>query len=59
MALAAKIEAICVVLGELDLKHIQYPLVMDKCPKLTVTEHRSALGLIWNIRKLTSTSPRD
>ena len=59
MALAAVIEAIFAVLGKPDLERRQCPLAMDKWLNLIVAEHQLALGLIWNIRRLTIAIPRE
>ena len=52
IALAAVIEAICVVIGKPNTWLRQCPLAMDKWMLLIVAQHQMALGLIINTRNM-------
>jgi hypothetical protein len=57
MVLAAIIEAIFIVMGELDVAVRQCPLAMDKWLELVIGPKQTMLGLIINTNRLTVTIP--
>jgi hypothetical protein len=57
MVLAATIEAIFVVMGEMDVTVRQCPLAMDKWLELVIGPKQTMLGLIINTNRLTVAIP--
>jgi hypothetical protein len=57
MVLAATIEAIFVVMGELDVAVRQCPLAMDKWIELVIGPKQTMLGLIIDTNRLTAMIP--
>jgi hypothetical protein len=57
MVLAARIEAIFIVMGEPDVKVRQCPLAMDKWLELVISPKQTMLGLIIDTNRLTVAIP--
>jgi hypothetical protein len=57
MVLAATIEAIFIIMGELDVTVRQCPLAMDKWLELVISPKQTMLGLIINTNRLTVAIP--
>ncbi len=57
MVLAATIEAIIIVMGELDVTVRQCPLAMDKWLELVISPKQTMLGLIIDTNRLTVAIP--